>query len=171
MEISDRILAAGASGLVGFALLRRLRREGVKKVLIQSRHKGDHSNQNAINRYIEGQCAVLFFQVVDDVGGILAKGSHSAYFIGINNLARTGVLRSARRQGTRENLNLCHHSIFPKLVPRDTVISCGAPRNLHVVCRIQTLGREAATPIQEGVRLPFRWFQENRAGVRLGVEL
>jgi len=73
-----RIFVAGHSGLVGSALVRKLRAEGYTNILVASREQLDLRDQAAVNYWFRANRPEFVFLVAGTVGGIMANSSRPA---------------------------------------------------------------------------------------------
>ena len=72
------IFVAGHGGLVGSAVLRRLRAEGYVNLLTPSRARLDLRDQAAVNYWFQANRPQLVYLVAGTVGGSLANSSRPA---------------------------------------------------------------------------------------------
>ena len=78
MERDARIFVAGHRGLVGSAVLRRLRQGGYGNLLLASRQELDLRNQAAVEAWFRARCPDYVFLVAGTVGGIQANATRPA---------------------------------------------------------------------------------------------
>ena len=81
IDPSARIFVAGHRGLVGSAILRRLRREGYDNLLTATREQLDLRDQAAVNYWFRANRPEYVFLVAGTVGGILANSTRPAEFL------------------------------------------------------------------------------------------
>ncbi len=118
MNPRDRIFVAGHRGLVGSALVRRLRAGGFEQVIVRSRDELDLRSQDAVTRFFEDERPDYALLAAAKVGGILANNSYPADFIRDNLLIQTHVIDAAYRSGVKKLLFLGSSCIYPKLAPQ-----------------------------------------------------
>jgi GDP-L-fucose synthase len=118
MNRDDTIFLAGHRGLVGAALLRRLRREGFTRLLIRTSAELDLREQAAVEQFFALERPDYVFLAAAKVGGILANSSYPADFIYDNLAIALNVIHAAHRHGVRKLLNLGSSCIYPKLAPQ-----------------------------------------------------
>lgn len=121
---TSRIFIAGARGLVGSAVVRRLRAEGFTELLTPGRETLDLTDQAAVYRYFEAQRPEFVFLVAGKVGGILANSSYPADFIRDNIMIQSNVIDAAHRSGATKLLDLGSSCIYPKLAPQPMTEDC-----------------------------------------------
>jgi GDP-L-fucose synthase len=106
---------AGHRGLVGSALVRRLEREGFRRILTATRDELDLREQAAVNRWIQANRPEYVFLVAGTVGGILANSTRPAEFIYDNMLIHATVVHAAHLFGVKKLLYLGSSCIYPRL--------------------------------------------------------
>jgi GDP-L-fucose synthase len=97
MQPDSKIFVAGAGGLVGSAVLRRLRAAGFANLLLPARAELDLTDQAAVYRYFEVNRPEFVFLVAGKVGGILANSMYPADFIRDNIMIQSNVIDAAHR--------------------------------------------------------------------------
>lgn len=118
MNKDSRICVAGHRGLVGSAVLRRLRAEGYTRLLTRTRAQLDLTSQAAVERFFRRERPEYVFLCAAKVGGILANASRPADFIRDNLLIQTLALDAAHRHGVRKLLFLGSSCVYPKFAPQ-----------------------------------------------------
>lgn len=124
MERQSRILVAGARGLVGSAVVRRLRSKGFTNLLTPFRQELDLTRQADVDAYFDRERPKYVFLVAGRVGGILANSTYPADFIRDNLLIQALVIDAAYRFGTQKLLDLGSSCIYPKLAPQPMTEDC-----------------------------------------------
>lgn len=124
MEFSSKIFIAGARGLVGSAVVRRLHKEGYANLLTPTREELDLTSQSAVNAFFLEKRPEFVFLVAGRVGGIHANSRYPADFIRDNLLIQALVIDAAHRYGTRKLLDLGSSCIYPKLAPQPMTEDC-----------------------------------------------
>lgn len=118
IPLSARIYVAGHHGLVGSAILRRLRGEGFDNLLTATRGELDLREQAAVNRWFEANRPEYVFLVAGTVGGILANSTRPAEFIYDNLMIHATVVHAAHLHGVRRLLYLGSSCIYPRDCPQ-----------------------------------------------------
>ena len=124
MDRSSKILVAGARGLVGSAVVRRLRADGFQNVLAPMRAELDLTDQSAINSYFAREQPEYVFLVAGKVGGIYANSTFPADFIRDNILIQALVIDAAHKYGVRTLLDLGSSCNYPKFAPQPMTEDC-----------------------------------------------
>jgi GDP-L-fucose synthase len=118
------IFVAGHRGLVGSAILRRLRVAGFAHLVLRDRQQLDLTSQHAVEQFFAEQRPQYVFLAAAKVGGILANDTHPAEFLRENLAIQTNVIDSAYRHGTRKLLFLGSSCIYPKHAPQPMPEDC-----------------------------------------------
>ena len=111
---SARIFVAGHRGLVGSALLRRLRAEGFENLLTATRQQLDLRDQAAVNYWFRANRPEYVFLVAGTVGGILANSTRPAEFLYDNMMIHATVVHAAYSHDVRRLLYLGSSCIYPR---------------------------------------------------------
>jgi GDP-L-fucose synthase len=115
---SARIYVAGHRGLVGSAIVRRLRSEGFDNLLTATRGELDLRDQAAVDRWFAANRPEYVFLVAGTVGGILANSTRPAEFIYDNLMIHATVVHAAHVHGVRRLLYLGSSCIYPRDCPQ-----------------------------------------------------
>lgn len=115
---SSRIYVAGHRGLVGGAIMRRLKRKGHETLITRSHEELDLTNQDAVNQFFDEQRPEYVFLAAAKVGGILANSTYPADFIRENLQIEVNVIDAAYRSGVRKLVFLGSSCIYPKMSPQ-----------------------------------------------------
>jgi GDP-L-fucose synthase len=113
----QRVWVAGARGMVGSALVRRLASESCE-VLQASRSDLDLRRQRDVEQWVEKARPDVIFLAAAKVGGILANASHPGQFLYDNLMIATNVLEAARLSGVKKLLFLGSSCIYPAAAPQ-----------------------------------------------------
>jgi GDP-L-fucose synthase len=112
-----RIFVAGHAGMVGSAIVRRLKTDGVDP-LVAARLDLDLTQQEAVAAFFEKHDIDQVYLAAAKVGGILANASEPAAFLRDNLLIQTHVIHAAHAHGVKKLLFLGSSCIYPKLAPQ-----------------------------------------------------
>jgi GDP-L-fucose synthase len=110
----SRIYVAGHTGLVGSAVLRRLRAEGFTRVLTATREQLDLRDQAAVNYWFKANRPEYVFLVAGTVGGIWANSTRPAEFIYDNMMIHATVVHASHLYGAKKLLYLGSSCIYPR---------------------------------------------------------
>ena len=109
-----RIFVAGHRGLVGSAILRRLRAAGFESVLTASRDQLDLRDQAAVTYWFRANRPEYVFLVAGTVGGILANSTRPAEFLYDNMMIHATVVHAAHQFAVKKLLYLGSSCIYPR---------------------------------------------------------
>ena len=109
----SKVFVAGHRGLVGSAIVRRLRQDGVVP-LTATRDDLDLRNQAAVNDWFQVNRPDAVYLVAGTVGGILANSTRPAEFIYDNLMIHATVVHACHLYGTRKLLYLGSSCIYPR---------------------------------------------------------
>jgi GDP-L-fucose synthase len=112
------IYVAGHNGLVGSAVVRRLRADGARHLLLRTHKELDLRRQADVERFFAEHRPQFVFLAAAKVGGIEANRSHPAQFLRDNLQIQTNIIDAAQRFGTRKLLFLGSSCIYPRLAPQ-----------------------------------------------------
>lgn len=145
MNTSDKIFVAGHRGMVGSAILRRLRADGHGNVLTRDHGELDLADRASVDAFFAAERPDIVFLAAAHVGGILANDSRPADFILENLKIQTNVIDAAWRAGTRKLQFLGSACIYPRLAEqpmKETALLTGPlePTNeMYAVAKIAGL--------------------------------
>ncbi|TAN34211.1 GDP-L-fucose synthase [Patescibacteria group bacterium] len=115
MEKNAKVYVAGHRGLVGSALVSRLRAEGFGNFLLKTHQELDLREQKAVNDFFAAEKPEYVFLAAAKVGGIGANNTYPADFI-YNNLAiQNNVIHASYIYNVRKLLFLGSACIYPKV--------------------------------------------------------
>ena len=118
------IYVAGHRGLVGSAIVRRLRAGGFTRVIERDRRDLDLRDQAAVRRFFAEVRPQYVFLAAARVGGILANDTHAAEFLHDNIAVQTNVIDAAYHNGTEKLLFLGSSCVYPKHAPQPMPEDC-----------------------------------------------
>jgi GDP-L-fucose synthase len=111
---SAKIYVAGHRGMVGGAIVRRLRRSGYANVITRARTELDLTNQLATRLFIEAERPEYVFLAAAKVGGIQANNIYRADFIAQNLMIETNLVDACARFGVSRMAFLGSSCIYPR---------------------------------------------------------
>ncbi len=118
MTNMPRVYVAGHRGLVGSAILRRLREKGYDSCVTRTRSELDLLDAAATEAFFQAERPEWVFLAAAKVGGIYANNTWPADFIRDNLAVQTNVVTSAHRAGVNKLLFLGSSCIYPKFAPQ-----------------------------------------------------
>ncbi|MEM6638897.1 MAG: GDP-L-fucose synthase, partial [Pseudomonadota bacterium] len=124
MKTTDRIFVAGHRGLVGGAIVRRLRDAGYDNLLLRTRSELDLTRQADVHSFFDETRPQVVFDAAARVGGIHANDTYPADFIRDNLLMQNNLIDSAFRAGTEKFVFLGSSCIYPRLATQPMSEDC-----------------------------------------------
>jgi len=118
MDKSSKIYIAGNTGLVGSAIVRKLKAEGYTNLVFTPYPEYDLRNQQQVEDFFRREKPDYVFLAAAKVGGILANSTYPAEFIYDNLMIATNVIHASYKYGAKKLLNLGSSCIYPKLAPQ-----------------------------------------------------
>jgi GDP-L-fucose synthase len=115
MDLTSKIYVAGHRGLVGSAILRKLKELRYEKLSFRSSREVDLRRQSDTETLFRDEKPEYVFLAAAKVGGILANATYKAEFIYDNIAIAANVIHSAYTCGVKKLLNLGSSCIYPKL--------------------------------------------------------
>lgn len=113
-----KIYVAGHAGLVGSAIVRRLKQLGYHNIITRSRSELDLVNQAAVHAFMREIKPGYIFLAAAKVGGIVANNTYPADFIYQNLLIESNLIHAAYESGVKRMLFLGSSCIYPKECPQ-----------------------------------------------------
>ena len=118
MNQNSKIYIAGHTGLVGSAILRRLRAEGFRNLITRTHAELDLGQQTGVEDFFVAEKPEYVFLSAAKVGGIRANNTYPAEFIYNNLVIQTNVIHAAWKTGVRRIIFLGSSCIYPRECPQ-----------------------------------------------------
>ena len=118
MNTNSRIYVAGSRGLVGSALVRKLKESGYQNIVERTSQELDLRDVPAVSKFFQQERPEYIFLAAAKVGGIHANSTYPADFIYDNLLIETSVIHAAFEHKIKKLLFLGSSCIYPKLAPQ-----------------------------------------------------
>ncbi len=112
------IYVAGHRGMVGSALVRRLKAMGCADIITRGHAELDLTDQQAVRDFFAGRKIDYVVLAAARVGGIHANNTYPAEFIYLNLMIEANVIHEACRAGVKNLLFLGSSCIYPKFAPQ-----------------------------------------------------
>jgi len=119
-----KVYVAGHQGMVGSALVRRLRKAGCDNLLLKTRAELDLENQQQVLDFLQAEKPDYIYLAAARVGGIHANNTYPAQFIYSNLMIAANVINGAYCAGVSNLLFLGSSCIYPKFAPQPMPESC-----------------------------------------------
>jgi len=118
IERNAKVYVAGHRGLVGSAILRRLKADGFERLITRTHGELDLTRQAEVEDFFEDERPDYVFLAAARVGGILANSTYPADFIRDNLQVQTHVIHAAHQAGVKKLLFLGSSCIYPRDCPQ-----------------------------------------------------
>lgn len=115
---TSKIYVAGSNGMVGSAIVRKLKATGFHNLVTPSSKELDLRNQNAVNTFFEREKPEFVFLAAAKVGGIQANNIYRAEFLYDNLMIEANVIHAAYKHSVEKLLFLGSSCIYPKMAPQ-----------------------------------------------------
>lgn len=109
-----KIYVAGHRGMVGSAIVRRLKAAGYENVVVRSHDELDLVSQDAVSSFMQKERPDYVFLAAAKVGGIQANNTFRGDFIYQNLMIQTNVIQAAYMAGVERMLFLGSSCIYPR---------------------------------------------------------
>jgi len=114
MEKSSKIYVAGHKGLVGSAILKKLRLKGYINLVYKTHKELDLLDANAVASFFEVEKPEYVILAAAKVGGIIANNTYRAEFIYENLQIQNNVIHQSYLKKVKKLLFLGSNCIYPK---------------------------------------------------------
>jgi len=115
MNKDSKIFVAGHNGMVGSAIVRKLKELGYTKIITKSRKELDLINQFQVNQFFHFERPEYVFLAAAKVGGIKANDDFRADFIYENIMIQSNIIKASHDNGVKKLLFLGSTCIYPKM--------------------------------------------------------
>lgn len=114
MKKDSKIYVAGHTGLIGSALIRRLKSSGFQNILTVSHEELDLMDQRSVTDFFKKHRPEYVFAAAGKVGGVYANNTYRADFIYENIQIETNLIHNSFIAEVRKLLLFSCASIYPK---------------------------------------------------------
>jgi GDP-L-fucose synthase len=118
MEKTSKIYIAGHRGMVGSAIVRKLKRDGFENLILRTSAELDLRNQSEVKAFMMEERPDYVFLAAAKVGGIVANNTYRADFIYENLAIQNNVIHFSKEAGVKKLMFLGSSCIYPKLAPQ-----------------------------------------------------
>ena len=118
MNKDSKIFIAGHRGMVGSAILRKLKQEGFNNIVTKTSDQLDLRQQQATSDFFSKERPEFVFLAAAKVGGIVANNTFRAEFLYDNLMIEANIMHAAYQQRVKKLLFLGSSCIYPKLAPQ-----------------------------------------------------
>ena len=128
MNKNSKIYVAGHHGLVGSSIVRTLRENGYKNLVLLTKKELDLTDTYQVKSFFKESNIEYVFDAAARVGGIHANDKYSAEFIYQNTMIQTNLIHYAHQYKCKKFLFLGSVCIYPKFAPtpvKEESLLCG----------------------------------------------
>jgi GDP-L-fucose synthase len=118
VEKNSKIYIAGHRGMVGSAILRKLKKEGYSNFILKTSAELDLRDQKAVHEFFEKEKPDYVFLVAAKVGGIHANNVYRADFIYDNIIIEANIIHASYVNKVKKLLFTGSSCIYPRLAPQ-----------------------------------------------------
>ena len=118
MKKDSKIYVAGHSGLVGSAIVRKLKDSGYGNLVVRTFDELDLVRQGRVGEFFDQERPEYVFLAAAKVGGIWANSQFPAEFIYNNLMIQTNIIHSSYIHEVKKLLFLGSSCIYPKHCPQ-----------------------------------------------------
>ena len=114
ISYKSKIYVAGHKGLVGSAIIRKLRQKGYENIIFKSRKELDLKDQKKVYSFLKKNKPDFIFIAAAKVGGIYSNDKHRAEFIFDNLSIQVNLIHSAYLCGIKNLIFLGSSCVYPR---------------------------------------------------------
>jgi len=118
MNLDSKIYVAGHRGMVGSALVRKLKELGYTNLILKSKKELDLTNQFQVSQFFHFEKPEYVFIAAAKVGGIKANDDFRADFIYENIMIQSNIIKASHDNEVKKLLFLGSSCIYPKHCPQ-----------------------------------------------------
>lgn len=118
MNKNAKIYVAGHNGMVGSAIVRKLKKEGYENIITRSSKELDLRSQVDVSEFFQTEKPDYVFLAAAKVGGIMANNTYRADFLYENLMIQNNVIHSSYENDVTKLMFLGSSCIYPKLAPQ-----------------------------------------------------
>ena len=114
INLKSKIYVAGHKGLVGSAIIRKLKKKGYKNIIFRSKKQLDLKNQKKVLSFLKRNKPDFIFIAAAKVGGIYSNDKYRAEFIFDNLSIQANLIHSAYLCGIKNLIFLGSSCVYPR---------------------------------------------------------
>jgi GDP-L-fucose synthase len=124
LEKESKVYVAGHRGMVGSAIVRKLKMEGFSNLVLKTSSELDLRNQLQVSSFFKQEKPDYVFLAAAKVGGIIANNTYRADFLYENLAIQNNVIHDSYLNGVKKLMFLGSSCIYPKLAPQPMKEEC-----------------------------------------------
>ena len=114
INLKSKIYVAGHRGLVGSAIIRKLKEKGYKNLIYKEKNKLDLTDQFKVIKYLKKERPEFVYIAAAKVGGIYSNKNFKADYITQNLQIQTNLIYGSYLAGVKNLIFLGSSCIYPK---------------------------------------------------------
>lgn len=118
IDKNSKIYVAGHRGMVGSALMDKLKSQGFNNLVTKTSDQLDLRNQKSVKQFFENEKPDLVILLAATVGGILANDQYPVDFLYDNLMIESNVIKAANETGVDDLFFMGSSCIYPKHCPQ-----------------------------------------------------
>jgi len=118
MDNNSKIYIAGNSGMVGSALVKKLKSAGFNDFIVRSHKELNLINQNDVLGFFKNAKPDIVFIAAAKVGGINANNTYRGQFLYENLMIQNNIIHAAHKIGVKKLMFLGSACIYPRNSPQ-----------------------------------------------------
>ena len=118
MDNNSKIYIAGNSGMVGSALVKKLKSAGFNDFIVRSHKELNLINQNDVLGFFKNAKPDIVFIAAAKVGGINANNTYRGQFLYENLMIQNNIIHAAHKIGVKKLIFLGSACIYPRNAPQ-----------------------------------------------------
>ncbi|MCH4822750.1 GDP-L-fucose synthase [Gramella lutea] len=115
---NSKIYIAGHRGLVGRAIIKRLKDKGYRNFITRDKTELDLRESESVEKFFQKEKPEFVFLAAAKVGGIVANNKYRADFLYENLMIQTNVIHQSYLSGVKKLMFLGSTCIYPKNCPQ-----------------------------------------------------
>jgi GDP-L-fucose synthase len=115
INLKSKIYIAGHNGLVGSAILRKLKLDGYKNIIYKNRQQLDLKDQKKVFQFLNKNKPDFIFIAAAKVGGIYSNNNYKAEYIFDNLSIQSNLIHSAYLCGIKNLIFLGSSCVYPRM--------------------------------------------------------
>ena len=115
VNLKSKIYVAGHNGLVGSAIVKKLKEKGYKKIITANRSTLDLANQAKVFKFLKRKRPQFIFIAAAKVGGVYSNNKYKGQFIYENIIIQSNLIHSAYLCGIKNLIFLGSSCVYPRL--------------------------------------------------------
>ena len=114
----SKIYVAGHTGLLGSAIISRLKSEGYRRIITRIHDEFDLTNQSSVNNFFKEEQPEYVFLCAGLTGGIIANKTYPATFLHTNIAIQDNVFQAAHKHDVKNLIFYGSSCVYPKNCPQ-----------------------------------------------------